>query len=317
MGLLHLSILNTMQDIKIVAICEKQPIVRLFAKRVLPSIKVVSDLEEMGRTIDAYYITASVGAHYPIIKQIYTSLPTKNIFVEKPLCASGAQSREICEIAAKHNGITMVGYTKRFSATFKRAHELIQSEMIGDIVHVTASAFSSDFSGTEEFLPQGYTRGGVLRDLGCHAIDLLHWLIGSFSVKIADILTKSNGRLSYVDEVQSALQFDKNIEGTLTVSWCKEDYRMPQVDIEVRGTTGKLLVNEYEIELLSGDKKNIIRKNELESGVPFFLGEPAYYHEDREFIDAVRSNKAVDINFDNACHTDLIIDEILAKAEVK
>ena len=117
MGLLHLSILNTMQDIKIVAICEKQSIVRLFAKRVLPSMKVVSDLEEMGRTIDAYYITASVGAHYPIIKQIYTSLPTKNIFVEKPLCANGAQSREICEIAAKHNSITMVGYTKRYSAT--------------------------------------------------------------------------------------------------------------------------------------------------------------------------------------------------------
>lgn len=318
MGLLHSSILNTMQDTKIVAICEKQRIVRSFAKRMLPSINIVGNLEEMAsHTIDAYYVTASVGAHYPIIKEVYTLLPSKNIFVEKPLCISSVQSREICEMAVRHSGIPMVGYTKRFSATFKKAHELINSEILGDIVHVTASAFSSDFYGTEKFVLQGYARGGVLRDLGCHAIDLLHWLIGTFTVKTADVRTKSRGRLSYVNEVQTILQFNGSVEGGLTISWCKENYRMPQVDIEVRGTTGKLMVNEYRIELVSGDEKTVMRKNELETGVPFFLGESDYYHEDEVFIDAVRSNKTVDIDFTTACRTDVIIDEIVAKTDVK
>ena len=318
MGLLHSSILNTMQDTKIVAICEKQRIVRLFARRVLPSIKVVSDLEEMRcQAIDAYYVTASVGAHYPIIKEICASSQTRNLFVEKPLCVNGAQSTDICEMAAKSGGISMVGYTKRFSATFRRARELVKSGVLGDIVHVTASAFSSDFLGTEEFVPQGYARGGVLRDLGCHAIDLLHWLIGPFFVRTADIVTRSRGRLSYVDEVQTVLQFNESVEGSLTVSWCKEDYRLPQVDIEVQGTTGKLLVNEYRIELANGDQKTVIHKDELETGVPFFLGESDYYREDQAFIDAVRNNETVDIDFATACRTDLIIDEILAKAEAK
>jgi predicted dehydrogenase len=318
MGLLHSSILNTMQDTKIVAICEKQPIVRLFAKRMLPSINVVSDLEEMrSQTIDAYYVTASVGAHYPIIKEIYTSLPTRHIFVEKPLCISSVQSREICGMSVGHSGTSMVGYTKRFSATFKKAHELIKSGILGDIVHVTASAFSSDFNGTEEFVPQGYARGGVLCDLGCHAIDLLHWLIGTFAVKTADVLTRSHGRLSYVDEAQTVLQFNESVEGSLTVSWCRENYRLPQVDIEVRGTTGKLLVNEYRIELVSSDERTVMRKNELETGVPFFLGESDYYREDQMFINAVRSNKTVDIDFAAACRTDVIINEILAKAEAR
>ena len=35
------------------------------------------------------------------------------------------------------------------------------------------------------------------------------------------------------------------------------------------------------------------------------------------FINAVRSNKTVDIDFTTACRTDVIIDDILAKTEVK
>ena len=318
MGLLHSSILNTMQDTKIVAVCEKQAIVRLLAKRILPSIKIVRDLEDMeSEGIDAYYVTASVAAHYHIVKELYTSLAARNIFVEKPLCMSTAQSREICEMASKHIGTAMVGYNKRFSATFKKAHDLIKSGRLGNIVHVTATAFSSDFHSTNEFEPQAYARGGVLRDLGCHAIDLLHWLIGEFTVKSAEVLTKSRAGLSYVNEVQATLLFDEVIEGDLTVSWCKEDYRLPRVDIQVQGTTTKLLLNEDRLELVNGDKRTLIRRNELETGMPFFLGESSYYCEDEMFINAVRSNKTVDIDFATACLTDVAIDEILSKAAVK
>ena len=58
MALLHGSILGSMEEAELVAFCEISPLVRRFAGRFLPAVRVVAGVEELaGLGLDAVYIT--------------------------------------------------------------------------------------------------------------------------------------------------------------------------------------------------------------------------------------------------------------------
>lgn len=316
MGLLHACILSQFPGVKIGAICEKQPAVRLFAGKILPGIKIVGNISGLKKMQPgAVYVTTSSQSHYAVIKDIYAQALTGNIFVEKPLCVSHAQSAELCDLAKAGGGVSMVGYNKRFCPTFNKALELLKAGELGNISSVKASAYSSDFYGQDRFVSQSYARGGSLRDIGCHVVDLLQWLMGDFQVDRSQLKVRKSGNRSYVDEAQAQLIFNNGIHGELSVSWCRENYRLPQMDICITGSDGKLSVNEYQLMLEKGGSTVIYRKHELEQGVPYFQGDTDYYHEDHRFVDAVLQGRLDQNNFDSSSNVDRILDEIVLKGQ--
>ena len=71
MGLLHASLLNTLPDTQIVALCDKSTLMNIVFKKVFSKkdIAVVNDLEKLsGMDLDAVYVTTPISSHYPIIK---------------------------------------------------------------------------------------------------------------------------------------------------------------------------------------------------------------------------------------------------------
>jgi predicted dehydrogenase len=306
MGLLHASLLNTIPGIQITAFCEKKTIVRQGAKKILKGIDVVGEVAQLRNyDLDAVYIATPPLAHHPIVKELFTLGIVKNIFVEKPLASNIVQSDELCTLSDSQ-GVTMVGYNRRFAVTFSRAKEIIEEGTLGKPVSFDAYAYSSDLLGTT---PGSNVAGGsVLKDLGCHAIDLSLWFFGDMKVETAVTDSVSSSGLN--DCVCISLKNSSGLAGMVKSSWYMKDYRLPEIGLMIRGSKGTLTVNDDRLELrMDNGNSSVWHRHDLGDNVGFFLGRSDYFREDDTFVKAIAKGVRVIPDFRTASKVDYIISQ--------
>jgi len=314
MGMLHAGILNVLPKVKLVAICEKNGLIRKFLKKAVRNVQVVDDVEALSRLdLDAVYVTTPTEAHFPVVQSVYEKKVASNIFVEKPLASNFEEAKKLCSLAMKAGGVTMVGYLRRFYATFMRAKELLDRCVIGEPSTFRAYAYSSDFFGVNGNPKVKTPKTGVIRDLGCYALDLALWFFED--LQIADAKVESVVNDGSIDSARFRARASSGVIGEFDVSWCVEGYRMPEVGFFIEGSKGCLSVNDDEltISLKDGIKQKWFR-HDLGDNVGFWLGLPEYYREDKSFVEAVLCGEPVEPCFETAAKVDRLMDEISAKA---
>ncbi len=120
--------------------------------------------------------------HYNTIKKALKM--GKHIYCEKPLCVSAAEAAELATLAKQSGTICTVVFNNRHMSAVLRAAELIREGRLGRILSFTAGYLHN--SCTDASRPAGWKQnreicgGGVLFDLGSHAIDLIYSLCGEF-----------------------------------------------------------------------------------------------------------------------------------------
>jgi len=274
-------------------------------------VDYVEKLSDLG--LDAVYVTTPISSHFAVVRSIYNLEVASNVFVEKPLASNYDEAEELCDLALKFGGVNMVGYMRRFSATFRKAKDLLNQKVIGEPVSFSAYAYSSDFFGVDKNSKVRTPKVGVLRDLGCHAIDLALSFFGDFKVENAkiDSLFGEDSEDSAFFEVET----EGGVSGKFDVSWCVDGYRMPEVGFTVEGSRGVLRVNDDKLELsLNGGEKFRWFRHDLRDGVGFWLGAPEYYREDECFVEIVMRGGSVEPCFETSAKVDRLIDEVLVKA---
>ncbi len=287
MGVLHAAILGALPGVRVVAICEKQGIVRRFAKTALPGVTVLDDVLGIAPgDVDAVYVATLPGSHHSIVKAIYARGITPNIFVEKSLAGNHEQAVEMCHLAETHAGVTMVGFQKRFSATFGKAMELLAEGALGTVTSFDAHAYSSDFVEAGADMSQAASRGGVLRDVGSHVIDLAHWYFGDLDVMAQG--EDSGATALPSDGCFTSVRTAGGVTGTFRVSAQMPAYRLPETAMRATGTEGVLTVNDDMIELeVPSRPQRWYRQDLADNRVPFVLGEAEYSREALAFVAAV------------------------------
>lgn len=123
MGLLHAGLFSALQDQPVSIVSEKDGLLARLARKILPQARVYQDYNEMiaKEELDAVVITTPVQTHARIILDILERRPDVSMFVEEPLAATYADARKVCEATRDSSGIHMVGFQRRYAATFKRA----------------------------------------------------------------------------------------------------------------------------------------------------------------------------------------------------
>ena len=314
MGILHAGILNVLPKVQLVAVCEKSGLIRRFMKNLFRNVSVVDDVDELSDLdLDAVYVTTPISSHFAVVKSIYNLEVASNVFVEKPLASNYDEAEELCDLALRLGGVNMVGYMRRFSATFRKAKDLLNQKVIGEPVSFSAYAYSSDFFGIDENSKVHTPKIGVLRDLGCHIIDLALWFFGDFKVNNAKIDSLIGGDSE--DSAFFEVETEGGVSGKFDVSWCVDGYRMPEVGFTVEGSRGVLRVNDDKLELsLNGGERFRWFRHDLRDGVGFWLGAPEYYREDECFVEIVMRGGSVEPCFEAAAKVDRLISEVLVKA---
>ncbi|MGD0780766.1 MAG: Gfo/Idh/MocA family oxidoreductase [Dehalococcoidales bacterium] len=307
MGLMHASIMGMMNDVEITAICEKNGLIRRFGEKVIPHIKILENLDGFrGMGLDAILITTPPASHYPIIKTIYEKVVARHVFTEKPLAINYQQAKELIGLAEKNGGVNMVGYQRRFSVTFKKAKQILESGDIGNPISFQGHAYSADFLGAKT-TKQAIGRGGVIEDSGCHVIDIALWMLGDMKPIKASV--KSLLGSGSEDEASILVITNKGIKGELNSSWCKEGYRLPDICLSITAEKGILTVNEDRVQLeLNDGKSTVWYKHDLNDTVPFFIGGSEYQRQGEMFIRAIREGQKAYPDFLTAAKVNQLVD---------
>jgi predicted dehydrogenase len=265
--------------------------------------------------LDAVYVATPISSHFSVAKRAYQEQLSRHLFVEKPLTSSYSESSELCELVTRDGGINMVGYLRRFMVTFIKAKELLAQEAIGEPESFAMNAFSSDFCGVRGKPQVSNGRGGVLSDLGSHAVDLALWFFGDVQVSSAKI--ESLTGVGAEDAVHFTVQRESGgLHGAISVSWCMEGYRMPEVALMIKGSRGTIEVNDDKVSLnLNGGDRSVWFRHNLGDNVGFWLGAPEYYREDASFVNSVITGSFAEPSFKTASKVDLLLDAIRQKAE--
>ena len=311
MGIVHSCILNVIPDVELTALCEKSSLTRRILKKMFQNVTIVDDVTKMvDFNLDAVYVTTPILSHYGVIKAICKENVARNLFVEKTLAANPEEAKELCQLTSNSEGVNMVGYLRRFYVTFKKAKDLLLEEAVGRVSSFNAFAYSSDFLGLESDVTAA--RGGVLRDLGCHAVDLALWFFGDLKVYSAQPISE-NDKID--DSVNFKVKNQNGLDGEFSVSWRAEGYRMPEVGFLIVGSKGTIKVNDDKVELaLQNGRKTAWYRHDLEDNVPFWLALPEYHREDDIFVKSVRNSVTVEPNFVSSSKVDEIISQVEKKA---
>lgn len=174
----------------------------------------------------------------------------KHVYIDKPLSTS-AESAERIAAAARETGVyTQMVFNNRYLPSMMRAKQLVSEGKIGSLLSFQARYLHSGSIDPKK--PVGWkqtAQGGVLLDLGSHALDLVTWLCGYPASVMAAARTlyprrptRDGGATGDLSEDVSlaVLRMKNGALGTIEASKIATGAG-DELTIEVRGDKGALL----------------------------------------------------------------------------
>jgi myo-inositol 2-dehydrogenase/D-chiro-inositol 1-dehydrogenase len=174
------------------------------------------------REVDVICVGAPNYLHRDVV--VTAAEAHKQVICEKPLARTLAEADEMVT-AADGAGVQLM-YAEQlcFAPKYVRAKELVDEGAVGDLFQVL---HSEQHSGphTAWFWDGALAGGGVLMDMGCHAIEFIRWMYGKPRVEsvTAEIGTFVHGnRTSVDDHAVAIIHLDGNRTGLVQASWDRQ-----------------------------------------------------------------------------------------------
>ena len=106
----------------------------------------------------------------------------KHVLVEKPAARTLEELDRLADAARRHRRQVRVGFNHRYHPALRKARELFESGLLGELMFVRGRYGHGGRLGYEKEWRADPERsgGGELIDQGVHLIDLAHWFLGAF-----------------------------------------------------------------------------------------------------------------------------------------
>jgi len=136
------------------------------------------------KEIDAVYIASPVIYHKQ--QAIKAANAGKHILLEKPICLTVEEGKEIVEYCKSKNVKLATGFMMRFHAYHQKMKEFVKQGKIGNIVSARAqlTCWYPDMPGNWR-QSMNTSGGGALMDMGVHCLDLIQYISGYKTKKVA------------------------------------------------------------------------------------------------------------------------------------
>lgn len=104
----------------------------------------------------------------------------KNIFIEKPICNTVNESKELLDICKQNNCKLMIGHNVKYYSIYKKVKELIDSNLVGEIYHIESNRsrpiWETITKDSWRFKKES-CNGGPLIQMAIHLIDTINYLL--------------------------------------------------------------------------------------------------------------------------------------------
>jgi predicted dehydrogenase len=166
----------------------------------------------------------------------------KHVIVEKPLCLTLPQADELLD-TAKKNGL-VIGYAEELCYVPKYVHakRVADTGGLGKVFFVRQhEKHSGPYSPW--FFKADEAGGGILMDMGCHAIECCRWLLGKPAVKsvYCQADTFVHGAITQLDDhIIMLIEFANGAIAEVESSWTLKGGMRSH--LEIQGSQGVALV---------------------------------------------------------------------------
>ena len=223
----------------------------------------------------------------------------KHIIIEKPLAIT-IEEADAMIAACKKAGVKLM-YAEElcFAPKYERVRQMVKEGAIGDIYMLKQSEKHSG-PHTDWFYDINLSGGGVLMDMGCHAMAWFRWMLNNAKVKsvYASMSTVLHGnRTKGEDNSVVILEFENGVTAVAENSWAKHGGMDDKS--EVHGTGGvvyaDLFMGNAAISYSKSGYGYAMEKADTTIGWSFTVFEEVfnqgYPHELKHFIECVQQNK--------------------------
>ena len=156
----------------------------------------------------------------------------KHVLVEKPIAFTLNEAEEMIAAAKEAGVILATGHVERFNPAVRKAKELIDDGVIGDIV----SAFAKRVGP----LPPRIKDVGVSIDLAIHDLDIMNYLFEEDITQVYGTMNSSFDDSEFEDHAEIMVSFDNESTGIIEVNWLTPYKRR---ELELTGTAGIISVD--------------------------------------------------------------------------
>jgi myo-inositol 2-dehydrogenase/D-chiro-inositol 1-dehydrogenase len=223
----------------------------------------------------------------------------KHIIIEKPLAVT-LEEADAMIAACKKAGVKLM-YAEElcFAPKYERVRQMVKEGAIGDIYMLKQSEKHSG-PHSDWFYDINLAGGGVLMDMGCHAIGWFRWMLSnakatSVYATMATVLHK--GRTKAEDNSVVIVEFENGVVAVAENSWAKHGGMDDRS--EVHGTGGvvyaDLFMGNSAIAYSKHGYGYAMEKADTTVGWSFTVFEEAfnqgYPHELKHFIDCVQNDQ--------------------------
>jgi predicted dehydrogenase len=181
-------------DIKVVGLCDRNPDRMVEAQNLLeqvytqvgtiPSLKLYDSGQALiaAPEVDLILVTSTTDTHREFA---VAALETgKKVYCDKPLAQNVEDAIAILEVEIRTGNALIMGFTRRYEASWRKAYELLCQGTIGDLSMIQVR----DIIPYSRYLTAWWRRrawsGGALNDKGCHLFDVFNWFAGSQAKRV-------------------------------------------------------------------------------------------------------------------------------------
>jgi predicted dehydrogenase len=165
----------------------------------------------------------------------------KHVLCEKPLGLDAEEAHRMWRAADDAGVVHMCGFNYRFVPAIRRARELVDSGMLGELVHFRARYLQSwGWEAPTDIwrFDRAQAGSGALGDLGAHIVDLARFLCGEVTAVSATV-RRYVERHEVDDAFVATVEFENGAIGTLESSRLALG-RVNQNTFELNGSQGSI-----------------------------------------------------------------------------
>lgn len=167
--------------------------------------------------VDAIYIATPPSTHMPYAKLAIAA--GKPVYVEKPMGVALPECEEVLQLAKEKRVPLFIAYYRRSLPYYREVKRLLDSGAIGQIRSVNLTYYTAYKKTAEPSwrVQPSISGGGLFHDVGCHALDILDFLMGEI-VAVSGHSANLRHTADCDDTVAAQMRFANGALGTAL--WC-------------------------------------------------------------------------------------------------
>ncbi|HVS52012.1 MAG TPA: Gfo/Idh/MocA family oxidoreductase [Opitutaceae bacterium] len=166
----HVRNFRTIDDCDVRRVCDASAARLGLARKQFRDLDMTTDPAAITRAtdIDAVVIATPVQSHFALVRQALEA--GKDVLCEKPLAATVAECRELCELAAAKQRLLMVGHVFLYNPSVQHLKIDLDRGELGRVYYMDA---------TRTNLGPVRRDVGAIHDLASHDISIFNFLLGA------------------------------------------------------------------------------------------------------------------------------------------